>query len=597
MEYLTQDDFQKMILLSCRKIDEQKEEINKINVFPVPDQDTGNNIAKTLQGIEESIRDRKFEDMGKISEAILDGALTAAQGNAGVIYTGFLAGFFSLLDKNPVNAEKISEAFREGSKRARKSIQKPQEGTILDVIDSTAQTFEANIGKEKNIVNIFKKAVENAREALLATREKMEIFRKANVVDAGGLAFLIILESHLEALNPEEKRKGGGKEENASGQVKRFIQTLSNRYEVVSLVSDLKADEETIRCRLKKLGNSLDIVRIENKMKIHIHTDYPDEVKKIIRGTGQVVDLREEDMAKEVGGENSVRNLSVGVVTEDTNDLLQKNIERYGIGIIKVGLDWPEIENFPGKNIYQKMRAAGASGNKPLPKTYQPSPKDYLNMFEDRLEKFREVLCITINSKISGCYNSACQARAMLEPEKRKRVYVLDSLQAASGQSLLVLRAVELIQEQKEIGELVEEIKKIIPSINLYGILEDPGWAEAGGRISSSQANWIRRIKKIKLYPLMLMKNGRVSSGGIVSASGMAEALYKKILKKSRRDREAGRNLRAVISHADNLPEAEKLKKMLKNIGFEISYINLASPVICAHIGPGSLLVGWHTIN
>ena len=365
-----------MMLLSAKRIEEHKEEINKINVFPVPDQDTGNNMAKTLAGIKEAIETKEFKDLNEISEAALDGALTAAQGNAGVIYTGFLAGCLPLLDKNPVNAKKLAEAFEKGAERARQSIQNPKEGTILDVIDAASETIKKESEKETNIINILKLAVENAKEALLATREKMEIFRKANVVDAGGLAFLMIMESYLEALEPSFVKARAG-EEKPSEKVRRFVQTLSNRYEVVALIKNPKFDEKTIQEKLKNLGDSLDMVQIGEKMKIHIHTDSPDEVKKIMRGLGQILSLREEDMAKEVVGEESIRKVSIGLVTEDVADLPAKVVERYQVEIVPLVVDWPEGENLPGENIYQKMREADKRGIKTFPKTSQATPKSY----------------------------------------------------------------------------------------------------------------------------------------------------------------------------------------------------------------------------
>ena len=97
-----------MILLSCQNVEEHKEEINKINVFPVPDQDTGNNLSATLKGIKEVVENKEFNNLEEFSAAALDGALTAAQSNAGIIYTGFLAGFLPLLNKNPASAEKLA---------------------------------------------------------------------------------------------------------------------------------------------------------------------------------------------------------------------------------------------------------------------------------------------------------------------------------------------------------------------------------------------------------------------------------------------------------------------------------------------------------
>ncbi|MDI6591912.1 MAG: DegV family protein [Patescibacteria group bacterium] len=595
MEYLTQKELKKMLLFSWQKIEEKKEEINEINVFPVPDQDTGSNMAKTLLGIKEAIEGKEFKDLSEISEVALEGALTAAQGNAGVIYVGFLASFLPSLDKNPVDAKKLAIAFEEGRKRAWKSIQNPKQGTILDVIDATAETFKKEAEREKNIIQILKTAIEKAKEALLATREKMEIFRKANVVDAGGLAFLMILESYLEALEGEKREEE--KEERPSEKVRRFIQTLSYRYEIVSLIENPKFDEKIIREKLKNLGDSLDIVQIGNKIKLHIHTDWPEEVKKIVRETGQVLSLREEDMAKEVVGEESVRKVSIGIVTENNvAGLPEKVMERYQIETADAIVDWPAGEQLPGENIYQKMREAEKRRIKEFPKTSQTPPKSYLDAFKKQLERFDKVLCLTITSKISGCYNSAIQAREMLSEEEKERVYILDTLNAAASQALLVLRAIELIQEQIEINEVIEEIKKLIPQTHLYVIFEDPKWIEAGGRVSKSQANWIRRMKKLNLHPLMTIKEGIVAKAGIIFAKDMAEALFKKISKESQRDRKEGKRIRVIIGHADNPEGAEKLRGHLKEIKAEIPFISLASPVVCAHTGPGTLLAAWQAI-
>ena len=589
MEYLTQKELQKIILLSYERIEQHKEEINKINIFPVPDQDTGSNMAKTLLGIKTAIEGKEFKDLDELSKAALDGALSAAQGNAGVIYTGFLAGFFPLLNKNPVDAKKLAAAFEKGAERARKSIQNPKEGTILDVIDAASQALKKESEKEKDLIKVLKTVVGKANEALLATREKMEIFRKANVVDAGGLGFLMILESYLETLEGEKKEEK--REEKPSEKVRRFVQILSNRYEIVALIKNPQLDEDVLREKLKKLGNSIDIVQIKDKMKVHIHTDYPDEVRNVIRQAGSVLELRIEDMTKEVVGEPSVRKVSIGIVTDDITSLLPKILERYQIEIAKTSFDWPEMEKMPGVNLYQKMRNAEKFGVKTFAKTSQATPKSYLDAFKKQLQRFDKVLCITVSSKLSGCFNSAIQAREMLSEEKREKVFVLDSLTGAAGQALLVLRAIELIQEQREIGEVLVKLKNLLLRIHTYLIFEDPKWIEALGRITKSQANWVRRMKKIRLRPLMEIKKGLIGRGGVILAKDMAETLFKKIFKESKKE---AKKIRVVINHADNLEQAEKLKKMLKGkMKVEIPFISLAPPTIAAAAGPGTLIAAW----
>ncbi len=614
MEHITHEQLKKMFLFSYKKIEEQKEQINKINVFPVPDQDTGTNMSKTLWGIKEAIEKKDFKDFEEISAVALDGALTYAQGNAGVIYTGFLAGFLSLLDKNPINAKKLSLAFEKGAERARLSIQNPKEGTILDVIDAAKTVFQEESEKENDIIKILIKATKRAKDALLATREKMEIFRKANVVDAGGLAFLMILESYLESLEPSLALAPEGDSEKSSEKIKRFVQTISYRYEIVCLIKDLRFDEKTLQKKMKNLGNSLDIVRIGDRIKLHIHTDFPDGVKQIARESGEIESLRVEDMAKEVMGEPSLRNVSIGIVTEDIASLLPKILERYQIEIAPAIIDWPDFEKIPGENIYQKLREIDRLGIKTFPKTSQATPKSYLEAFEKQFQKpsakaelgaglvphrngasgagFEKILCVTISSKLSGCYNSALQARSMTkEPE---RIFVLDSQNAAAGQALLILRALELIQEQREIAEIVEELKNSLPKIHLYAIFEDPKYVESIGRISKSQADWARRMKRINLHPLMALKDGVLQKGGIIFAKNMAEAIFKKIVKESKNERKQGRKIRVVINQADNLEGAENLKTLLKKeIEAEISFIGEVPTLIGTVVGPGTLLAAW----
>lgn len=608
MEYLTKDDLQKMFLAASKRIEKDKEKINKINVFPVPDQDTGGNLAKTLNGVREAIEGKEFKDLSEFSEAALDGALTAAQGNAGVIYTGFLAGFLPSLNENSVNsdkkdfsdrvdAEKLAIAFEKGRERAWQSIQNPKPGTILDIIDATVQVFKEEAKKEKNIVVIFKKAVKKAKEALLATPEKMELLKKANVVDAGGLGFLMILESYLEVLTPLFfKTSISGKK--PSGKSKRFVQMFSNRYEVVALIENPRFSEEEIKNKLKKLGNSIDIVQVGNRIKIHIHTDFPDNVKNIMKNIGQIQTLREQDMAKEVVGEPSIKKVSIGIVTDEIADLLPKIVEKYQIEVVPFKIDWPDGENLAGDNIYQKMREAEKAGIKTLPKTSQASPKEFLDAFKRQFEKgFEEIVCITLSSKLSGGYNSACQARDILPEEQKNKVFIIDSYQATCGEALLVLKAIELIQEQRGVSEIIQELKNTIPNIYVYVFLKDPKWLEWGGRISHSQANWIRRLQKIGVRPLLGIKDGVVEQIGFrFGVKETPEAIFKEIETKSKKVRKNGKKIRVVITHCDNLEEAEKLKDILKNIKAEVSFINLTGSVVGVHVGPGALIAGWTEI-
>ncbi len=605
MQYLTPKDLKKMMLLSYERIEKEKEEINKINVFPVPDQDTGNNIAKTLLGIKEAIEQKEFESLNELSEKILDGALTAAQGNAGVIYTGFLAGFLGGFNKNTINLEKLAEAFKSGAERAKSSIQNPKEGTILDVINAAASTFTKEKTKETNIIEVFKKATKNASQALLETREKMEIFKKANVVDAGGLAFLIILESYLEALEGKKKTKEKEEKEKASKKIKRFIQIISNRYEVVCLLKNPKFPEKEIRKKLIKLGNYLDIVQIKEKMKIHIHTDYPDEVKEVMRSLGKIQHLRTEDMANEVVGEESLRTVSIGLVIDNTSMLLPKIIERYQIEKVSSKYNRLEEKNFSEENIYQKLKKDKKLKPNSVPVSQSLKQEEFLTSFKRQLERFDKVLCITSSSKILDSYEIALKTKAAFSDSQK--ITILDSLNIAAGQDLLILRAIELIQEQREMNEIIEELKKTIPNIHLYLSIENPFWTTKSlgfytknkiKKIIKPQINWVKKVKRIKVHPIIELRDGTPKKGGVVFAKNAQEALFKKLVKATKKDIKRGKKIRIIIGHVDNIESAKDLKQKIKKvISVDIPFIGLIPPVLCNITGPGSLVIAWTSVE
>ena len=588
MDYISQNELKKMLLFSSERIERDKEQINKINVFPVPDQDTGNNLSATLEGIKSNIEDKNFESIAELSDSVLDGALTSAQGNTGIIYTGFLAGFFPCIaEEKEVSAEKMGIAFEKGYERARESIQDPKEGTMLDVIKAFALAIKDYSKKEKDIVKNFYFALEKANEALLDTPNKMEVLKKAGVVDAGGLGFLMILETYLDTLKEQEEDSFVIKtrQETEIMRPKRFIQILSNRYEVVALLDDGYCDEKQIREKLDPLGNCLDIIKIKNRTKIHIHTDMPYEVRDIIKKMGNIENLRIEDMAKEVTGQKSVENVSIGMVIDERAGLSPKIISHYDIEVIPLRIIWEEGENVAGENVCQRIKEAKEKGISSCPKIEPILPEFFMESYKTQLQKFDDVLCIVSSSALSNNYDSALKGRDLLSEEEKSHVHVIDSKNISAGQSILILEALEMIAEQRKIEEIVRKIDKTIDKVNLYCIVEKNDWW------NKEKKSW---FKKKTRYSLGEMRNGKIVHIENVKNTEFAEAIFRKIEKNSKKEIENGKRIRAVIAHGDNLEEAEKLKKLLKGIKkTDISFINITDPVTSINACPQSLLVGW----
>ncbi len=590
MQEISQNELKKMILFSCERIERDKEQINKINVFPVPDQDTGNNLAATLRGIKSCIENKEFNNLEELSNSVLDGALTAAQGNTGIIYTGFLAGFFPYISKETtVDGKKLGEAFEKGFERAKDSIQNPKEGTMLDVIQAFALGIKEKSKTEEDLIKVFHHALIKANEALLDTPNKMEVLKKAGVVDAGGLGFLMILETYLDTLQEQADPFTIKSFKKESVGAKRFVQILSNRYEVVALLDDGDYTEKQIKEKLHHLGNCLDVIQIDDRTKIHIHTDDPYEVRDLIKKMGNIENLRIEDMAKEVTGEKSVENVSIGIIADERAGLSSKIVNHYGIEVIPLKITWAEGENIAGENICQRIKEAKKQGIVSQPKIEPIAPDFFMESYKNQLQKFEDVICIVSSSKLSNNYEASIKGREMLSPNEREHVFVIDSKNISAGQSIIILEAVEMIAEQRKIKEILRKLEKTIENVNLYCVIERSDWWNK----EKSKPFWFSKKQEVR-YALGEMKNGKIIPLETMKTNNFAAAIFSKIEKASRKDIKEGKRIRIVIAHGDNSPQADELKAKMKTIKkTDISFVNITDPVTSINACPESLLVGW----
>jgi len=286
----------------------------------------------------------------------------------------------------------------------------------------------------------------------------------------------------------------------------------------------------------------------------------------------------------------------IGIVVDEGADLPQDIIEKYQIATVPVKLFWPEIENLPGENTFQKMRELEKRGIKSFGKTSQPSVKDFLDKYNLQLEKFEKVICLTVTSKLSGTYNSANQARKFLDPEKQNKVFIVDTLSASGGEALLVLRAIDLITAGKTAEEIAKELEKFAFQVHTYIMFKDPQWIEASGRISPLVASLMRGMAKIGIRPVMAFKDGILAPAGIkTGAKEVATGLFKQFEQDVGKIKEEGKRFRVIITHGDDLLAAQKAKEMIekefKNI--EFSFFNIMDNVLGALAGPGTLALAW----
>jgi hypothetical protein len=586
------EDLKEMMKASAQKIVHHQEEINKINVFPVADKDTGYNMAATLLGVEGVVAQREYKSFSELTKDIREGAMMNARGNAGMIYTGYLIGFLNKIkDLKAIDGVNFASAMKKGTNSAYSAILNPVEGTILDVVRTAGIKANemAKIKKERNIIKILEEALVVSQKALAETKEKLEVLKQNDVVDAGGLGFVKILEAWIESLKGEV----GDKKEDLEPLTRSLYENNINsreseyKYEVIFVIGRERLQLEKLKDDLSILGGSIDFLESEDKVKIHIHTNSPVNIKEAIKNL-KIIDWREERL--EVRDKKITKKKDLGLVVGETADLPLEFFEKNEIEAIPFKIKFNEPEENKRGSFYERLKRA-----KKLPTTSAPSFNEYLDHYRKALEKFEKILVITLPSRLSGAYSQARIARSVFKKPEKLNIFVFDCFTAGTAEGLVAMKVQELILKGKKIGEIIEELKIFCPKVKLLGLISDFKYVVRGGRIRIFKifVPLISLIQKMGILFLFSLEDGKVKFLGPRLGKNLAAVLAREIEKKS-----DGKLIKVAISHADNPKAANDLKDILdKNPRSEVLFTSSITPVIGVHTGPGALLVGFYTVG
>ena len=294
-------DFYNMVVNASNILLEESEYVNSLNVFPVPDGDTGTNMSATFKAAVKEIEGLNTESIGEASKKLAKGALMGARGNSGVILSQILRGISKGLEgKTSVDSVELAIAFQEGSKAAYKAVMRPTEGTILSVIRAAS---EAAIDTDvKDIVGLMDVVVKEAKVMLDKTPELLPALKKAKVVDSGGMGLYIILKGMLEALRDDIKAEIKDiKPSEAKMQGAQGTEDIDIKFgyctEFIILADASKADN--FRNDIIPMGDSQVVVGYEDVIKVHIHTNDPGAVLAKAVQLGELSKIKIDNMREE----------------------------------------------------------------------------------------------------------------------------------------------------------------------------------------------------------------------------------------------------------------------------------------------------------
>ncbi len=571
--------------------------LDEINVFPVPDGDTGTNMVFTLMPIISDCRDNIPERADETMSLLANTALDSARGNSGTIIAQFFYGLSkSFHGLETITVKDFAEGFNQGYLSAYDSLIKPTEGTIITVMRDVANAAKkiADEGCDDYVYfvkNIFKEA----ELSLKTTKTILKILKKSDVVDSGALGFVLLIQG---VLNVIERGRGGRIQtthldisyelDKIESLNKDIDFKIENKFCTECVVKGKNINRNELKLKIKDFGDSMVIAGSAQHVKVHIHTNEPAKFFKMCNVYGKVSDKKVDDMTKQEKSIHHDGASSIAIVTDSTADLPEDYLKEVQLVSVKYSFGRQQhidrvtqtIEEF-----YEQMRV-----DPNHPKTSQPTPRDFIKMYNFVSSHYNNIISIHLSNKLSGTYQSAINGSKDI---KVQNLDVINSNTASVGLGLLVMHAVELKQEGKSYNAIVESVNQMREKTKIFLYLDDLTYVVRGGRLPPN----VKRIANLfRFRPILTAnKSGKLKAAGILFGRSNIIDKYSRFLGKKIK---INCKYRILIAHA-NCEEKGKLleQKILESYSniCDSHLLNLGNGLGC-HAGPGALTIGLQEI-
>jgi len=600
IHYLDGSRLRRSLLAACDYAQQHRDELNRINVFPVPDGDTGTNLTLTVRAIADTVKPSRATSVAEVARGAADAAVMGARGNCGMMLSHFLLGFADgLSGYDRVNTAEFCCAFHRGAKSLREALDKPVEGTILTVIHDTA--VAATRSTAKDFVALLQHLVDEARDSLERTPDLLPVLKTAGVVDAGAKGFVSLLEGVLYlvdgslpiSVESQVHEKAGA---SPASLMEYPVSQEQFRFCTEALVHGGSLPTQTsVQSRLRSAGDSMIVIRSDRVLKIHIHTDEPEQIFDYLRSLGDLVTHKAEDMRAQhrsiqraAEGHIQLARRPVSVVTDSAADLSEEILRAHGIHVIPLLLIDGDQSYRAGIDIATEEFHKKLQDDSELPTTSQPSRADITKTYARASEEGEAVLAVLAASTLSGTFAAGEAAASGFQGAN---IYMADSLSASVLQGLLVVKACELAELGWQPEEIVREITRVRSQSGILFTVQTFKRLVASGRLGSGQA-FLARLLGIKPV-LEIDKRGHVTSAG--KAIGVTRARSQLMKLVDERIPDGTERMRFGIFHV-GMPEivqpiTDELRGRYGN-RVEI-FAAPATPVIATHLGIGAWGVAY----
>jgi DAK2 domain fusion protein YloV len=564
-----------------------RDEINRLNVFPVPDGDTGTNFSLTLRAVADAVQALGKAPLGETAQTAARGAVLGARGNSGMMLAHFLLGFADSVGQRATGTvSDVAAALRQGADRLYQSLDDPREGTILTVARDVAAAAERSAQDATDLGEFMRATLAEGRVALDRTPELLAVLKEAGVVDAGGKGFVRMLEGVVRLIEgdpilPTPAASSG----TGSSPAATFSVASERDYQFCTecLVrgADLPPSNE-VRLAMHAFGGSVVVVAVGDILKIHVHTDTPEAVFAAAERWGTITFRKADDMRAQHRSLSHGDRRPIAVVVDSSADLPDAVLDRHHITVVPLQVTFGETTyqdrlQLRPTDFYRLLRQT-----KTLPTTSQPAPGEFVRAFRSAATAAEEVVSVLLAGALSGTFQAA---QAAARAANLERVSLFDSRTVSLGLGMLALRAAELAESGWGAAAIVSELDRVRSQSGMFVTVDTYENLLRSGRVSRGKA-WLAGMLDVKPI-LSLDQAGKVVPVDRVRGRGQVFSRVLRLVDQALTPRPAA--VRFGVAHAEAPEIAERLRSALvAAYRPRDCFVAQATGVLGTHVGLGA---------
>ncbi len=572
----------------ARKVIEHQVELNKINVFPVNDGDTGTNLAATIRSVIESLHPHRSYKI--TADRIAEATLLNARGNSGIIFAQFFYGLSNETGEHrSVTMKQFAESIQRSVKYVYEAVAHPVEGTMLTVIKEWADYVYNSRHKYADFNHLMVNSFEILKVSLLETRTKLEVLARNNVVDAGAKGFVLFIEGIIEFINSRNIREliMGKTEIPLFTKTEEVIsEDISFRYCTEAIIKNCNTDVKTLTGTLESFGDSVVVAGSDKIRRLHIHTNTPAELFDNLRSFGTITFQKADDMIRQSQIVHN-RKWRIALVTDSACDLSQELIDTYQINMLPITISFGETQYLDKVTIQPGQFYKLLDESPDYPKSAQINESAFVNLYSHLSSHYDSVIAIHLSDQLSGTFYSSDRAAKIVSAESGKPVTVLNSRNLSGALGLVILRTAKAIESGLSHDEVVAQAHKWIKDARIFVSVKTLKYMVRGGRVSAARG-LLARI--LNINPIVTINES--GKAVVFDKAFTQKANMKKVIKYIRSSSPERKIWNYIVLHANNTEAAEWYSDKMEIFtgARPVSVVNI-SPVIGANAGIGAASV------